>query len=169
MEELTENKKSNRVYGHPDKYITTESIPTPLPLTEEEIRKQNARRRLEERLAKNEVVQTKTKKLKLKNHIGKIVGAALIVAATLSGTVAAIQIQDTLTNEEPNIEMEVEQESIIPTQAELEAGLTLEQIKAKRNIDADENAMLQAMVNESQNQTTEKNNNLDETINSRTR
>lgn len=208
------NEQSNRVYGDPEKYITTESRPQ---LSEEEKRKAAARARIaarqqrleektddyinlinqnhgikgkhagalkptridanaereyqediryiarkqhdqrmreyEQRIKENKEIQKHTRNLKIKEHAPQILAAALVVSATMAGIVGAVlnektvELQDSPAMEqlqeavnEQTLKQSYQEAGIVPTQAEYEAGLTADQIIAKRAMDEQANA-----------------------------
>ncbi len=135
---------------------------------------------LQQRLEKNKVVKEGTRKLTFGKTVGKIIATGLIAVAagTCVGTVAAyystniLNMNDTGIEQNDNVITPVPIENdqkIIPTQAEYEAGLTQEQLAQKRALDAKENAELRAFVEAGQQQTQEYNSNQEELTNSKTR
>ncbi len=131
MEDIRRYSKSNRVYGDPSKYVE----PSYMSATEEDFERYSAAFRVQRRLEKSARIAKQARNLKIKQYAMRVIGAALIVGATFAGTVAAIHYSNNLElPEEPSLEQPM------PTEEEFEAGLTQEQLEAKKALDEQANA-----------------------------
>lgn len=112
-------------------------------------RRYAARKNLEQRMKENKIAQRHVRNLKIKEHAPQILAAALVISATMAGVVGAIvngqtiELQDQPAMEQPQesvvndqtLKQAYQEAGIVPTEEELAAGLTAEQIQDKRALD----------------------------------
>lgn len=138
---------------------TTTALRRPIPNYEEKMEqaealeqfdmRYNACLRLQARLENNDFLRKETRKMTIKKAVGKIIAAGLLVitAGTCAGYVAAYGNPELgMTHEQTEEDLEARQAQalrmayseagITPTEAELEAGLTPEQLQEKQALDA---------------------------------
>ncbi len=141
-----------------DRYMDSNAVAE----NREEIRAE-ARMRAEQRRQTIAIANKIEKKQRWQKLINA--GLAIVIAGTLGGFVAKYSASEIEHNDTTTLEQQ--DDYIVPTQAEFDAGLTQEQIQTKRALDEEENAKLKEIVEESQKQIEEENQALEQSIQER--